>query len=100
MQRLVNPNAQRFRFVIIEGRVDYDAELIAANTCEEQRVVAYLLHPPGRLNEDIVASDMPVEIVDGLEAVEVNEADNEAVPRLLRAVKQLAHFGQVTPPIR
>jgi hypothetical protein len=93
LQRLAYPNAQRFRFVIIEGRVDYDAELIAAKAREEQRVIAHLLHPPGRLNENIVTGGMPVEIVDGLEAVEVDEANNEAVPGLLRAVKQLADFG-------
>jgi hypothetical protein len=63
LQRFAYPSARRPRFLIVEGRVDYDAELISAEPGEEERVVAHRLHPPGRLDEDAVAGDEPNAII-------------------------------------
>ena len=68
-----------------EVAVDEDAEFVAAQTREQDALVGDVLQPAPGLDEHLIARDMAIDVVHRLEAVEIDDADDEALsPRAAR----------------
>ena len=68
----------------IEARIDDDPELVTTETRDELRVTGKPQQALTGLHQHPIADPMPVEIVDRLEAVEIEHADDESVVRRSR----------------
>ena len=102
VENRADPGADRENGLGVEARIDDDSELVAAETRDEVRVVGKLQQALTGLLQHAVADPVPIEIVDGLEAVEIEHADDEFVvlrPRALgeerQAVEELAPVRQI-----
>jgi len=66
------------------GRIDDDPELVTTETRDELRVTGKPQQALTGLHQHPIADPVPVEIVDRLEAVEIEHADDESVVRRSR----------------
>ena len=68
----------------IEVRIDDDSKLVTAETRDELRVTGKLQQALTGFLQHPVADPVSIEIVDRLEAVEIEHADDESVVRRFR----------------
>ena len=80
--------------------VDEDAEFVAAQTRERDALVGDVLQPAPGLDEDLIPRDMAIDVVHGLEAVEIEDADDEALVVPRGGAQQFMQVGEKLAPVR
>ena len=99
-RRLADAGAERQHGVFVAHVFHDQAELVAAQTRHESFTAGHLQDARAAFDENTVADDMAKDVVDRLEAVEIENADIEssavfgAPDGVLEALEELAAVGQ------